>query len=542
MNRRVDFAMLIRMLHCFKTVNLQLLLNTFGQHLTGEKSKLLKRAIQLLETKITGINYPEYKAKIIEIYQTVQIINLCDNSKQVKLKKVKSMDQKQIPSKKVCQASQLTHQSINNTSTGLPYIISHMQNTVYINPNDANTIPGSSTANSSTQNAQSTSTASHTVVSSQLPPKPESIIKSSLTLNPQFIEYVEFKSLPFYEVIENIINLTYLTSLYECSLENAPNGINESRFSLTLSPKQASIISLNRDISNGKNEYPFQCQIRICQLRIGCDEVSDYLPMGLHIRIENKYCPLPPCPRNMRPGFVTRRTAGPINCTHQLLLSPIVSNEIKINWTPDKNNYALAMYIVKKISVDTLVKKLKGKEAKSSEKTKSDIIKKLANFDPDLTVTHDIFSLICPLSKTRMKLPAKSIYCNHLQCFDAKTFIIMNEKKATWKCPICKISCLYDDIQIESYFLEVVTSSKLNDNDQEIILCADGSWKNISKENMKDNLNAEINIIDHVNLDSDDEQSNEPLNKPMAGGSKSQQSEKSKTYFVDLTLGDDGES
>lgn len=37
----------------------------------------------------------------------------------------------------------------------------------------------------------------------------------------------------------------------------------------------------------------------------------------------------------------------------------------------------------------------------------------------------------------RMSIPCRSAMCSHLQCFDARTFIQMNEKKPTWTCPIC---------------------------------------------------------------------------------------------------------
>ena len=41
------------------------------------------------------------------------------------------------------------------------------------------------------------------------------------------------------------------------------------------------------------------------------------------------------------------------------------------------------------------------------------------------------------LGKMRMQLPCRAGTCSHLQCFDATTFLMMNEKKATWTCPVC---------------------------------------------------------------------------------------------------------
>jgi len=52
----------------------------------------------------------------------------------------------------------------------------------------------------------------------------------------------------------------------------------------------------------------------------------------------------------------------------------------------------------------------------------------------------------------------------------------MNEKKSTWKCPICDISCLYDEIQIQYYFLSIVTSPELDGDCTDIEFISDGSW------------------------------------------------------------------
>jgi len=322
--------------------------------------------------------------------------------------------------------------------------------------------------------------------------------------------------------------------------------MREGTFKLILLPEHASLIAMNRDVSNGKNEYVYQCQIRICQLEPGCNEVSDYLPLGLHIRLGVKACPLPPTAPNTRPGTESRRTPRPINCTQLVKLNPSVQNTIIVNWTPDGKNYALAMFIVKKLTADTLIKKLQDKGARSSEETKNYIIKKLADVDPDLATTSYRFSLVCPLGKMRMKIPAKSIHCDHLQCFDASTFILMNEKKPTWMCPTCNKPCLYDDIQIENYFLEVVTSPTLKDCSKEIEILADGTWvvyeENKETKNTNSTPDTKEKPIDSVDLDdSDDEKSIEPKKEPRPESSKTQEPENLKSSFVDLTISDDEE-
>ena len=48
------------------------------------------------------------------------------------------------------------------------------------------------------------------------------------------------------------------------------------------------------------------------------------------------------------------------------------------------------------------------------------------------------FSLfVMQIGKTRMQVPIRTATCDHLQCFDAITFLMMNERKPTWMCPVC---------------------------------------------------------------------------------------------------------
>ena len=44
---------------------------------------------------------------------------------------------------------------------------------------------------------------------------------------------------------------------------------------------------------------------------------------------------------------------------------------------------------------------------------------------------------MCQLGKMRMTVPCRASTCNHLQCYDAATYLMMNEKKPTWMCPVC---------------------------------------------------------------------------------------------------------
>lgn len=57
--------------------------------------------------------------------------------------------------------------------------------------------------------------------------------------------------------------------------------------------------------------------------------------------------------------------------------------------------------------------------------------------DADIIATSMIMSLKCPLSTLRMVLPCRSTICSHNQCFDAASFLQLQEQGPTWTCPIC---------------------------------------------------------------------------------------------------------
>ncbi|KAE9522060.1 hypothetical protein AGLY_017546 [Aphis glycines] len=520
------------MLSSFGTNDLQTLLGAFGQNKRARKSELKNRAIELLRTRPDYINYEAYIGKIYEIYFSLQhrepcrdiiIRSLLQNQQQQQRQIISYMGHIQNPPHRMYPPPQFSRQSMHMAQAGLCQVVPKMQRGTYGN-HISNSVPANNVINNNIQyidagNFQPSGTC--TIVSRQLPPIQQMsvVAQDALRLGTtatrnnscipsiESVSQIEFKKIPFYEVIDEVIKPTLLTGTDRCTLQDVPRGMKEATFKFNLSLEHANLIATNRDTSHGKNEYLYQFQIRICQLIEPVpDDSPDYMPLGLHLRVNVKSCPLPPTAPYTRPGSESRRTARPINCTENIKLSPIVANNITINWTPDGKYYVFAVYIVKKITVDTLIKKLQDKGGRSAEETKNYIIKKLTDINQDLATISYRVSLVCPFGKIRMKVPAKSIHCDHLQCFDARTFILMNEKALTWMCPTCNKPCLYDDIQIENYFLEVVSSTTLNNLNKEIELLSDGTWRAFEETKNTNCSRDNVKPIDYVDLNSDDEE------------------------------------
>ncbi|VDP06663.1 unnamed protein product [Soboliphyme baturini] len=93
------------------------------------------------------------------------------------------------------------------------------------------------------------------------------------------------------------------------------------------------------------------------------------------------------------------------------------------------------------------------------------------------------------LSRRRLEYPCRSSVCKHLQCFDAKVFLEMNEKRASWICPVCYHPALYKDLIIDEYFINVI--KQLPPGCSEIEINDDGSWVPVIKKETKKDGEAE---------------------------------------------------
>lgn len=106
-------------------------------------------------------------------------------------------------------------------------------------------------------------------------------------------------------------------------------------------------------------------------------------------------------------------------------------------------------------------------------------VSKKAN-DPDVVATSQKLSLLCPLSYTRLKVPCRGTTCNHIQCFDARSFMQLQEQGPTWNCPICYNPTPFDTLAIDEYVQEVL--EKTPDSESKVVIEPDGQWRTETEE------------------------------------------------------------
>ena len=196
-----------------------------------------------------------------------------------------------------------------------------------------------------------------------------------------------------------------------------------------------------------------------------------------------------------------KRPPKALDISKMVKLTPSMPNKVSVKWASDSGKgWVVALNLVENLTATQLLERLVQKGTRNSAFTKDIIKKKLSDDDDGIATTNIkvnliffiIFSvriinhlvkvtLACPLGKMRMSSPCRPTTCDHLQCFDAHLFIQMNEKKSTWKCPVCDGVALYDTLMVDGYFLDVINAPELPEDENEIILSQDGSWHPVPK-------------------------------------------------------------
>ncbi|ODN05617.1 E3 SUMO-protein ligase PIAS1 [Orchesella cincta] len=288
---------------------------------------------------------------------------------------------------------------------------------------------------------------------------------------------VSMKKLPFFDIIAVLLRPQSL-------LPQGQSPKQETQHTFCLTPSQAGEISKSRDLQITQGDtmpmsklvYSTQIQLRFCALDTS-EEQDDLFPPNLSVKVNSRPIQLPhPIPSN-RPGVEPKRPSRPLNVTNNVKLCPHTSNSVQISWLHDTTrNYAVSMYIVKKLTADELLLRLKNKRIQPADFTRGRIKEITTAEEEDLCAPTSIrVSIACPLGKSRMTWPCRGTTCKHLQCFDANLFLLMNEKKPSFICPVCNKHLKFEDLSIDGYFMDVIKNLSI-DSGNEIELYADGTW------------------------------------------------------------------
>ncbi|XP_063674718.1 E3 SUMO-protein ligase PIAS2-like isoform X5 [Bolinopsis microptera] len=285
---------------------------------------------------------------------------------------------------------------------------------------------------------------------------------------------VSFKDLPFYEELDVLIKPTSL-------VDHGPSRYQETALPFYLSQRQVQAIYDSRTMQpmQGGNvmsyNYMVQIQVRLCLLETSCEQ-ADHFPAFCALKVNGNQAFSFQEPQSSN---VKRPPSNPIDITGHCRLSSAYPNVLNVTWAANYGQrHCIVVRLVRQHNSQILLDRLK-KHIRNVDHSKALIKEKLSCDDNEIATTSLRVSLLCPLSKARIQIPCRPTTCSHLQCFDASIFLQMNERKATWQCPVCDGAAKYGTLAIDAFFKLIISQSP---DAEEIEVFPDGSWKALTNK------------------------------------------------------------
>lgn len=82
-----------------------------------------------------------------------------------------------------------------------------------------------------------------------------------------------------------------------------------------------------------------------------------------------------------------------------------------------------------------------------------------AGDDDDVTCEVPTVALKCPISQTRILVPARGRHCRHLQCIDFAAFLRYCHISCYWNCPLCDATMRLRDVIVDGPFYDMLQKS-----------------------------------------------------------------------------------
>lgn len=73
-----------------------------------------------------------------------------------------------------------------------------------------------------------------------------------------------------------------------------------------------------------------------------------------------------------------------------------------------------------------------------------------------------VYSVCCPLSSRIMRVPVRSLKCDHSQCYDLKALLYSASPDGKLTCPVCRRSIDFNDLAVDLKMMEILSKQRLN--------------------------------------------------------------------------------
>ncbi|CAF3435789.1 unnamed protein product [Fusarium graminearum] len=178
----------------------------------------------------------------------------------------------------------------------------------------------------------------------------------------------------------------------------------------------------------------------------------------------------------------------PVDITKALRLRPKYTNNVDFTYALTSKaglsqKFYLLVNICKITSVEELASRISNGKRISIDSVKQERERAIVNAkaqDPDVVATSQVLSLKCPLSYMRLALPCRGLSCTHLQCFDATSYLQLQEQGPQWQCPICYKSATFDQLAVDGYVKDIL--AKTSKSQETVTIEPNGDWHTKSSE------------------------------------------------------------
>ncbi|RDW59280.1 uncharacterized protein DSM5745_11108 [Aspergillus mulundensis] len=171
-------------------------------------------------------------------------------------------------------------------------------------------------------------------------------------------------------------------------------------------------------------------------------------------------------------------TTRPADITNYIRKKAGYPNHVVMTYALTQKRFFVVANLVECTAIEELVDKLKRRKTITKEQVLQEMKSKAE--DADIVATSTVMSLKCPLSTQRIEVPCRSVLCTHNQCFDASSFLQLQEQAPTWSCPVCAKSTSYESLNVDQYVDDILHSTP-HDVEQ-VIIEPDGQWSNPKDE------------------------------------------------------------
>ena len=113
-------------------------------------------------------------------------------------------------------------------------------------------------------------------------------------------------------------------------------------------------------------------------------------------------------------------------------------------------------------------------------------------------------SLKCPLSTLRMEIPCRSTVCTHVQCFDASSFLQLQQQAPTWLCPICNKTISFEALAVDQYVSDIL--KEVGRGVEQVTIEPNGKWSDQSKQSTPSKMMGKHrHSINQADIDDEDD-------------------------------------